>query len=220
MNLSIYIGSPRGKKSNSHLLMESLIEGFFEYGKNDFTVHYLHEKSKWQEHIDDYFKSDISIVIVPLYCDAMPSIVMEFIEALPSASDRKPKLGFIIHSGFEESCQSVYLKDYFDTIERFVPCHYIGTIVKGGSEGIQVKPPFMTNKMFAAFRKQGASLARTASFDTKVTEEMARPFRYSKVQVFFIKLFVKRMADGYWTGMMKKNDAYEKRFDAPYAALK
>ena len=219
MHLSIFNGSPRKKNSNTEILLNSFIKGFCHDVDNTATTYYLMEKSKRQEHLEAFDKSDIIIIAMPLYCFAMPSIVKDFIEAIP-AETRNPqrKLGFIIQSGFEESCHSEILKSYFDTLPCFIPCDYLGTIIKGGVEGIKIKPPFMVKKITTPFFHLGEELAKSKTFDPQIVKKLATPYVYSKFTVFMMTLFLAKIADSFWNKQLKENGAYDKRFAKPYAS--
>ena len=218
MHLSIFNGSPRKKSSNTEILLASFIEGFCANTKNTVTSYYLMEKSKRHEHLDAFEKSDLIIVAMPLYCFAMPSIVKDFIEAIPSETQNpQRKLSFIIQSGFEESCHSEALKAYFDSLPKFIPCNYLGTIIKGGVEGIKVKPPFMVKKITGSFFKLGAVLAESGTFDRQIATKMAAPRVYSKFTIFMMNLFVLKIANSFWNKQLNENGAYAQRFAKPYA---
>jgi hypothetical protein len=94
---------------------------------------------------------------------------------------------------------------------------YLGTIVKGGAEGIQIMPKNMTAKLFTAMSQIGKTLAETGQLDPELLRSLAKPERYAPVLGPVIKLFLKLpVASFYWDGQLKKNGAYEQRFKRPY----
>lgn len=217
MQLTIYNGSPRKKNSNTEVIMNSFIDGFSDNSKNTVKMFYLMEKSKRKEHLEAFENSDIIIIAMPLYCFAMPSIVMDFIEAIPSETQNpNRKIGFIVQSGFQESCHSQTLKAYFDSLPNFIPCDYIGTVIKGGVEGIKLKPAFLVRKITNPFFNLGKGLAENRVFNNKIVCDMAKPYEYSAVTILMLKLFVTKIANNFWNKQLKENDAYEKRFAKPY----
>lgn len=217
MQITIYNGSPRRQKSNTDIILKSFIEGFSSIKGNTTRIYYLVDKSKREEHLQAFENSEMIIIAMPLYAFAMPSIVKEFIETLPDKTNNpKRKLGFIIQSGFEESCHSDALKLYFNSLPHFMPCEYLGTVIKGGIEGIAIKPPFMVKKVMRLFVDLGKGLAIDGLFNEKVVQDMAKPYKYSKFKEQMVKLFIAKIGDGYWNKQLKDNGAYEKRFDKPY----
>ncbi len=62
---------------------------------------------------------------------------MEFIEGL---GESKGTITFFIQSGFPESGHSHYLEAYFELLSLRLQRVYLGTIIKGGMEGLQARP--------------------------------------------------------------------------------
>lgn len=216
MKLIIYNGSPRGKRGNTDFLINQFIQGFCEQNENEAVVYYLSDKRNRDEQVKAFEQGHMIIFAMPLYCDAMPGCVKEFLEILPAAGNLKRKMGFIVQSGFQEAYQSSFLKAYFDTIPTFFSCEYLGTVVRGGVEGIQVMPPFMVRKVLNHFMELGRNLALTSRFDENIMNQLARPYTYSKWELFLYKYLFAKSSDGYWNRQLKKNGCFEKRFDAPY----
>ena len=70
----------------------------------------------------------------------MPAIVKQFIEALEPLKNREnnPPMGFIVQSGFPEALHSRYVEHYLQKLAARLNAPYLGTIVKGGGEGIRM----------------------------------------------------------------------------------
>jgi NAD(P)H-dependent FMN reductase len=165
MKLVIYNGSPRLEKSNSTLLINRFLNGYHKYIDNDVEVFYLARINAMNDYVEAFNSAENVIVIFPLYTDAMPGVVKAFFEAL--AANRPlsgVKLGFIVQSGFPEGIHCENIKRYLQKFTRRLGCDYLGTLTKGGVEGIQIMPPFMTRKLFLRFYQFGEHFALTGSF--------------------------------------------------------
>ena len=217
MKLTIYNGSPRKKNSNTDKLLSYLIKGFCSIEGNSATIHYIADKKDRDRQIEDFTNEELIIIVMPLYCHAMPGTVKEFIEALPYESgNSNRKIGFIIQSGFEESYQSSFLKAYFDTIPNHLNCNYLGTVIKGGVEALSAQPAFISGKVYQNFVKLGKGLALEGVFDKKIIASLAKPYKYSKFQLFLFKVLFSKFANEYWNVQLKKNGCFEQCYNKPY----
>lgn len=89
-------------------------------------------------------------VFMPLYVHAMPSHVMHFLEKLRASEG---SLSFFIQSGFPESSQSHYLEAYFEQLSLRLGRTYLGTAIKGSTEGLHLSPDKTRQKMMEPFCK-------------------------------------------------------------------
>ncbi len=217
MRLTIFNGSPRNKKSNSKILIEKFIEGFNEASDDQPEVFYLASARNREMHLKAFSESETCLIIFPLYTDSMPGIVKEFFEMIYLSDLPRPaRLGFILQSGFAESIHSVYLERYLKKFTRRLKCEYLGTVIKGGVEGIQIMPPSMTRKMFKNFKALGKYFAETVQFSPEIMREFAKPYKMPILKQWLYPLLPSSLLNFYWNSNLKKNNAWEKRFDAPY----
>lgn len=219
MQLIIYNGSPRNKKSNSKLLIEHFLKGYNSINNENVKINYLAETKKAEEHKSDFMHADVVLIIFPLYADSMPGVVKYFIENIYNIAFHKPKkIGFIVQSGFPEAIHSVSIEKYLKKLTQRIQCDYLGTIIKGGVEGIQIQPKFMTKKLFSGFEQLGKTFAETGNFDENIKAKFAKPYKMSPFGRFVFKMIsYTGLTNFYWNSNLKKNKAYEKRFDKPYA---
>jgi len=106
---------------------------------------------------------------------------------------------------------------YNEKLASRLGCCYLGTIVKGGAEEIQVQPPQMTAKLFTRFYKLGRVFGRDGSFDQSLIEQLAKPERLSPIVLLLLQLLRPiGLLNFYWNRQLKKNGAYSRRFAAPY----
>lgn len=221
MRLTLFNGSPRGKKSNTKILLEHFTNGFTSDEENQFEIFYLFDTKAVNEHVEAFKNSDHVILAFPLYTDAMPGIVKNFIEALEPLCGRKenPSIGFIVQSGFPESIHSRYVEKYLIKLAQRLGCDYKGTVIKGGVEGIQVQPESWTKKLFQSFHQLGVEYAQTGRFSEEIIEKLAKTEKMSKAKLAAFKLMQKSgLTNFYWNSQLKKNNAYEKRFARPFEA--
>jgi len=220
MKLAIINGSPRYKKSNSTLLINQFLSGYNKIIPEDVSVHYLVNQQVRDEAVNAFLVSDQIILIFPLYTDCMPGIVKEFIESIAQLNKNDiggKKIGFIVQSGFPEAVHSVAVEHYLEKLAKRLQCEYLGTVIKGGVEGIQIMPPFMMRKLFLQFNKLGEYFARNSAFSPQIMDKLRKPYKMSPRKIAIFKLLIKLgLTNFYWNNNLKKNGAFEKRFDKHY----
>lgn len=216
MKLTVFNGSPRGKSSNTALLLEHFINGFMATGGNTHELAYLVQTNDSDKFVKLFQEAEQVLLAFPLYTDAMPAIVKAFFESLEPLCGRQgnPGIGFIVQSGFPEAVHSRYLERYLEKLARRLGCGYKGTVIRGGVEGIRVEPPSMTRGLFKSFYQLGKSFGETGKFDERIVLKLARCQKLTKLQFQVFKFFGEKT---YWDKLLKENNAFEKRFDKPYA---
>ncbi|MBS0011510.1 MAG: NAD(P)H-dependent oxidoreductase [Bacteroidales bacterium] len=219
MKLVVINGSPRNKKSNSGLLMDEFLKGFYTIEKEAADICYLAGEKQRIEAVKAFRENNYILMIFPLYTDAMPGIVKEFFEKIYSEPSRAGKrIGYIVQSGFPEAKHSTFLERYLErfTIKR-LKAEYLGTVIKGGVEGIQIMPPRMNAKLFASFRKLGEHFAGTGTFSRSIMEKLRKPYTLSAGRLLFFRLMsITGITNYYWNSNLRKNKAFDRRFDKPY----
>ena len=219
MKLTVFNGSPRGSKGNSEILINWFKEGFLKDTSGDVNVHYIKDQDKHPDMIEILKRSDTVLLAFPLYTDAMPGIVKKFIDSLADyqGSMSGKSLFFLVHSGFPEACHSRGVERYLKKLTEKLGADYLGTIVKGGSEGLRIMPPMMTRKPRLLINQIGEQFAGTKSLDPGLLKKLASPERlspFSRGVYRFMSLI--GLNNLYWNGKLKKNGAYKNRFNTPY----
>lgn len=220
MQLTVYNGSPRGKKSNSKILLEQFLHGFMETEGNSFEIHYLNRVKDTQTFQQAFAEAEFVLLATPLYTDSMPGLVKSFIEELQPfiRRDENPPIGFLVQSGFPEAGHSRPLERYFEKLAKRLNSPYLGTIVKGGVEGIQIQPEKMTAKLFDAFYRIGQHFGATGELNQDLIGKLAKPEHYPKWSIPLMKIFIKTgLGRFYWNQQLKENGVYEDRFARPFA---
>jgi multimeric flavodoxin WrbA len=209
--LVIYNGSPRRRGSNSTLILEKVVEALGD----KVEIRDLKEGDKWQIWAEA-FQSDKNVMFfLPLYVHAMPSHVKGFIEKLQASTG---SLSFFVQSGFPESSQSHYLEAYFEQLALRLGRVYLGTAIKGGVEGLRMRPVQAQEKMMQPMVEVIRTLVSEGKFSPTEIRQLGMPVRFGKVIEILFKLLGKKSINSYWDQKLKANDAYEKRFDRPYSS--
>jgi multimeric flavodoxin WrbA len=217
--LTVFNGSPRGAKGNTPLLLEQFLKGFSSNPGHRFEVFHLNHIRDAENFCRAFRDAECTLVGFPLYTDAMPGIVKAFIETLEPCKGRSgnPPVGFIVQSGFPESLHSRNVEQYLKKLASRLGSPYLGTIVKGGCEGIQSMPKNMTQKLFNTFYQIGKNFGKTGQLDPELLRGLAKPEKYPAILAPFFKMFVRLpIASFYWDRQLRQNGAYERRFAMPY----
>ncbi|MBD3341649.1 MAG: hypothetical protein GF353_21270 [Candidatus Lokiarchaeota archaeon] len=219
MQLTLFNGSPRGRKSNTKILLNHFCDGFTANNENEFIIHYLNQAQKIDQHVEQFRNADHVIIAFPLYTDAMPGIVKHFIEGLAPLCGRakNPSLGFIVQSGFPEPIHSRYVERYCEKLAQRLGCRYTGTAIRGGVEGIQIQPPWMTKKLFRLFHELGVQYTAQKRMDPAILKKLAPREKMSAFRRFGFKIMLRTgIGNLYWNMQLKENGVFERRFEGAY----
>jgi len=226
--LTVFNGSPRGKKGNTPLLLDQFLKGFTALPGKSYEMVHLNHVRQAESFVEAYARAECVLLGFPLYTDGMPGIVKAFIEQLEPFKTLRvsktlrvyktpPPIGFFVQSGFPEATQSRHVEHYLEKLARRLGSPYLGTMVKGAVEGIQSMPANMTRKLFESFYQIGKVFGETGRFDPILLHNLAKPEYYSPLLTPVFKLFSHLpVASSYWDGQLKENGAYEQRFAHPY----
>ncbi len=219
MRLTVFNGSPRTTRGNTSTLIGELLEGFAASDADTVELHYLSSASRRRAAAEAFQRCEVAIIAFPLYMHAMPGIVMTWLELLePLDPRRQVKIGFIVQSGLPEARQSRAVEAFLKRLPGRLGGVHLGTAVRGGMEAMQFAPAFMFRKVRRAFRQLGRQLASEGRFDEATIAELAgHETMPGWRRVVFRLLKLVGVADRCWHHPLKKNGAFERRLDAPYA---
>jgi len=126
-------------------------------GGNTYELVYLNRVRDRDKFVNLFQEAEYVLLALPLYTDCMPGIVKAFIESLESLCGREgnPDIGFMVQGGFPEAIHSRYVEKYLEKRASRLGCRYVGTIIKGGCEGIRTRPAKRTRKLFESFCQLG-----------------------------------------------------------------
>lgn len=219
MKLTVINGSPRGNGSNTKIILSYFNRGFLKSEKNSVDLFYLKSTRDPRKQREIFMNAENLMIAFPLYTDSMPGLVKAFFENLEPLKGEKIelKVGFIIQSGFPEAYQSHFLELYLEKLVRRLGCNYLGTIIKGNVEGVQVKPLWMVKGYLKKFEKLGEIFGREKNFDQKITHQLAKPYKLNGFILFLLRLIKKMgLMNMYWDKMLKDNNAFARRDEKPY----
>lgn len=207
--LVIYSGSPRKSRSNTAIIMNKVADILGDRAE----IRDLKERGSWDKWAEAFKEEEDVMFFMPLYVHAMPSHVMEFIEKLQPF---KGSISFFVQSGFPESSQSYYLEAYFEQLALRLGRTYLGTAIKGGVEGMQMRPVKARGKMVEPMAKAIVNLVRQGKFSQADIKKLAIPVRFGMIVIVIFKLLSRTgLVKAMWDKQLKENGAYEKRFDRP-----
>ena len=219
-SLLLLNGSPRGPRSNSMRMMTRIADGWRSAGGAEPTVLHLAKHADFERAIAEFPEAGTVLLGMPLYTDSMPALVAEFIEGLEPRADQagNPRIAFLVQSGFWEPLHSRGLERYLTKLALRLRSLYAGTIVKGNGEALQAMPDEALSKLFGTLRKLGEQLACTDRFDESTLQLVAGNERFSAATAAVVSLALKVPGGQfYWAQQLRKNGAWNRRFDAPYA---
>lgn len=215
MSLLIFNGSPRGEKSNSDIIISWFMKDF----TSAITV-YLKKVKQHESIIEEAKSFDQLLFVFPLYVDGMPAQVKHFFERMNQHKEvfKGKEVSFIIHSGFSEAIHSKNLEKYLYRFADIMEMKTYGVFVIPGSEGFRIMPPRMTAKKAKQVAAIGRDYQRSIPFQKEVKAALEGPLVHSKSQAAYFKIIQKLgLSNLYWDQQLKKNKAFDKRFDAPYS---
>jgi multimeric flavodoxin WrbA len=213
----IYNGSPRGNHSNSKLIIEKIITGMKAQGIEDIEVRNLINIKEHKLWTENFSSVQNNLFVFPLYVHAMPGSVMKFFEQLRPINKEDVHMAFLVQSGFPETSQSYYMRPYLELLTKRLGVSFDGTIIKGGVEGIQLKSEKANKKFFDQMELLGRTYASKGMMDSTLKKEYEKSAHLSKgTQILFSIFSLTGLTNYYWDMNLKKNGAYEKRFDKPY----
>jgi multimeric flavodoxin WrbA len=217
MQLTVFNGSPRGRKSNSKIILDQFLAGFEAAPGNSYELHYLNRLNDIDHFVQEFRDAETVLLTHPLYTDAMPAIVKHFIEQLEPFVGREnnPTVGFIIQSGFVAAAHSRYVERYWEKFSGRLGSPYLGAIIKGGCEPLH-RGENQFKKVLKSFNELGRDFGETGQFDQKMVTELSEPEKISTLMRLIVQLVWKVSGNGYWDGWLKENEAYERSFAQPY----
>lgn len=214
-------GSPRGKESNSRIILSWIAEGMASCGvTEEIETIDLARLGELDAEIKAFLAADEIVMVMPLYTDSMPALVKRFIDSLVAVSQADlngKRIAFVVQSGFPEGIQGETLGLYLSRLSQRCGWKNMGVVVKGGIEGIQIMPPGMTEKTRKLFMQMGASIVNKGIVEPTIIQKAVKPYTLGfGMRLLFTILKPTGLTNMYWNMNLKKNNAWEKRFDAPY----
>lgn len=214
MTCVLFNGSPRGKGSNTRIILDAFIEGA---GTEELEQLYIY-RDEDESLIKAFNAGDTIIFAFPLYTDSVPGRVKLFLELIKDSDWKGKRIGVIVQSGFPEAVQSSFIAGYFEQLAKKQGAGFIGAVLKGGVEGIQVRPQKWTAGLLNQFRRLGKTFRETGTFDEATLAEFRKPWKLNPARRCIYKVMSwSGLANFYWNYKLKQNNAFKDRFARPYA---
>jgi len=219
MRLAVLNGSPRGKRSNTDLLLAAFLSGFEGGAGHEHRLFHLVSCSERREALEAFSSADAVLMAFPLYVDSMPAPVAEFVEGLAPrcGQPNNPGLMFLVQSGFPEACHSRPVERWAERLSRRLGSPYLGTVVKGGVEGIKGRPPWMSRPLLEGLRALGRGFGEKGSLDPGLVARLAGPERLGFAGRVLFTTVITPLVHSFWDAELRKNHALSLRDARPYA---
>jgi NAD(P)H-dependent FMN reductase len=201
-------------------MLKQFGEGFASESGHSYEIHNLNRLKDHDQFVQTFTKAECVWLGFPLYTDAMPGMVKTFIEALAPLCGRKdnPPIGFLVQSGFPEALHSRHIERYLQKLAARLDAPYLGTIVKGGGEGVRMMLEKANTKLFEALQRLGREFARTGQLTPELLPVVAGVERYPVFLASVFKIFLRLpISRWYWDMQLKENGVFEERFARPYS---
>lgn len=222
-SLLLLNGSPRGERSNSMKMLAQVAQGWERAGGRKPEPLHLAQREDFNRAVAAFAESDVLLLGMPLYTDAMPALVMSYIEALAprvasaQSGGKNPALAFLVQSGFPEACHLRPLEHYLEKLARRLGSPYAGTIVRGNGESLQSMPDKANRKLWSQLQALGEQLAYKGCFGAVELKAIAGTERFSPLAQALLSVAIHLpITQFYWNSQLKKNGVWERRFAAPY----
>ena len=213
-------GSPRGKDANSRRILAWIAQGLEQAGIAGPTLVDLAPDPTRAAHVQAFLEADEVVFAFPLYTDSMPGLVKAFLEIIAQADStrlRGKRVAFVIQSGFPEGIHTEALGAYLARVCERLGLVHLGTLRKGGVEGIRMMPPKQVARIQARFVEAGHELGTQGRFFPERIRAMAEPRTLGRKARGLIRLLgAIGLINYYWNQMLKKHGAHARRFDRPY----
>lgn len=218
MTLLAINGSPRGRVSNTKKLIEYFIKDITPSTVNVLHLKEYYDQDDLQSVINAIKDHEYILIGFPLYADWTPGFVKDFFEQIGESQEifRNNNFLFMIQCGFPESHHCRYVERYCERFTKRIGANYLGTIVRGGSEGARLIP----KKFFKDAQRLselGKIFKNENKLDHSLLKTIAKPEKLSKTKLLWMKIILKfPLSNLYWNSQLKKNGVYKKRFNQPY----
>ncbi|MCX7922565.1 MAG: NAD(P)H-dependent oxidoreductase [Clostridia bacterium] len=218
MKLLIINGSPKPGKNNTAVLLKRFIEGFKGTKGNEVEIFRMNNEQAYKEAAIRFETAEAVLLAFPLYSYAMPAGVKTFIEELEPLLGKchGKKVGFLVQYGFIEAVHARALETYLEYISGMLCCDYLGTIIKGGCDGL-TKSEKGNRKIRMGAYEIGKTFGATGCFNKKQLDDYSAPEVQKKQNSFLLSIIIKIINKVYWEKAFKKNGVtYEGSFAKPY----
>ena len=197
-HLVIINGSPRvAKFSNTDKIIHSFVKGLEEAGITG-ELHNLSNRKEWDAAREAFLSHERILIAFPLYVECIPSLMLEFLESLPSERRQPAQLSFLLHGGMDEGFEFRFCERILQGLPAQLGCRFGGTLIHGGSFGIRTREDAVKAKIVAPYEKMGRLFAQNGNFLTPEAKKFTGPEQYPwLVRKMVSLLFLKKVNKGF-----------------------
>ena len=197
-HLVIINGSPRvAKFSNTDKIIHSFVKGLEEAGIT-WELHNLSSRKEWETAREAFLSHERILIAFPLYVECIPSLMLEFLESLPSERRQPAQLSFLLHGGMDEGFEFRFCERILQGLPAQLGCSFGGTLIHGGSFGIRTREDAVKAKIVAPYEKMGRLFAQNGNFLTPEAKKFTGPEQYPwLVRKMVSLLFLKKVNKGF-----------------------
>ena len=197
-HLVIINGSPRvAKFSNTDKIIHSFVKGLEETGIT-WELHNLSNRKEWDAAREAFLSHERILIAFPLYVECIPSLMLEFLESLPSERRQPAQLSFLLHGGMDEGFEFRFCERILQGLPAQLGCRFGGTLIHGGSFGIRTREDAVKAKIVAPYEKMGRLFAQNGNFLTPEAKKFTGPEQYPwLVRKMVSLLFLKKVNKGF-----------------------
>ena len=178
MHVVIINGSPRVKQfSNTDKIIQSFTQGLDEVGCT-YEIYTLSSRREWDAAREAFITNDRIIMALPLFVESAPSMLLEWLETLPTQRKHPAELAFILQSGFAEGCQLRCGEQFLKSLPAQLGCNYGGCLIKGGNFGIRITKGKDHDKILKPYIAMGRSYATKGNFLTPEATRFVGPEKF------------------------------------------
>ena len=197
-HLVIINGSPRvAKFSNTDKIIHSFVKGLEGTGIT-WELHNLSNRKEWDSAREAFLSHERILIAFPLYVECIPSLMLEFLESLPSERRQPAQLSFLLHGGMDEGFEFRFCERILQGLPAQLGCRFGGTLIHGGSFGIRTREDAVKAKIVAPYEKMGRLFAQNGNFLTPEAKKFTGPEQYPwLVRKMVSLLFLKKVNKGF-----------------------
>ena len=197
-HLVIINGSPRAAKfSNTDKIIHSFVKGLEEAGIT-WELHNLSNRKEWDAACEAFHTHKHILIAFPLYVECIPSMMLEFLETLPSGHKHPCQISFLLHGGMDEGNEFRFCERILQGLPSQLGYGYGGTLIRGGSFGIRTREDVVKEKIVAPYEEMGRLFAQNGNFFTPEATKFTGPEQYPwLVRKMVSLLFLKKVNKGF-----------------------
>lgn len=216
MNVVIINGSPRTRQcSNTEKIIQAFVKGLEAEG-HTYQLYALSSRHEWSVAREAYLSNEKIIFALPMYVESIPSLMLEFLDTLPTERQLPAELSFILHGSFDEGYQFRLCEKLLKSITTQLGCSYGGCLIKGGSFMLRLFSDKEAEKMTKSYIEMGRSYAWNGDFLTPAARKFTGTERYPwlirQLSALVLKLIVNRKFEQFATNW----GCYRPLDDKPY----